>query len=239
MTLLCIMRLSYKNSARNVLLATIPPTFAAVRNTYSGLSRVKKPTTALVSRRSNSDEVLRTRFENPSIWSCLRMAEPTAISSTNSSNSRYAAESAASSLKRARHLFSNVDSVFVPAHVDSIEAEIVRRRERLQPLGGLSSSRSSTGSGASLKLMTNTIAPGVGGILTTASTTTSSAVHTTETTTGNSSAIHQNALVHKSSMNIPTPTWHAPWKLSTVLSSHLGWVRCIFSRCQHLRRYAR
>jgi pleiotropic regulator 1 len=28
-------------------------------------------------------------------------------------------------------------------------------------------------------------------------------------------------------MNIPTPKWHAPWKLSTVLSSHLGWVQSI------------
>jgi pleiotropic regulator 1 len=27
--------------------------------------------------------------------------------------------------------------------------------------------------------------------------------------------------------NIPNPQWHAPWKLSTVLSSHLGWVRSI------------
>lgn len=27
--------------------------------------------------------------------------------------------------------------------------------------------------------------------------------------------------------NVPTPAWHAPWKLSTVLASHLGWVRCI------------
>ena len=30
-----------------------------------------------------------------------------------------------------------------------------------------------------------------------------------------------------SSTNIPTPKWHAPWKLSTVISSHLGWVRSI------------
>lgn len=29
------------------------------------------------------------------------------------------------------------------------------------------------------------------------------------------------------SVHIPTPSWHAPWKLSTVLSSHLGWVRSI------------
>jgi pleiotropic regulator 1 len=27
--------------------------------------------------------------------------------------------------------------------------------------------------------------------------------------------------------HIPTPAWHAPWKLATVLSSHLGWVRSI------------
>ena len=30
-----------------------------------------------------------------------------------------------------------------------------------------------------------------------------------------------------SKTSIPTPKWHAPWKLSTVLSSHLGWVRSI------------
>ena len=28
-------------------------------------------------------------------------------------------------------------------------------------------------------------------------------------------------------INIPTPKWHAPWKLSTVISSHLGWVRSV------------
>jgi len=28
-------------------------------------------------------------------------------------------------------------------------------------------------------------------------------------------------------VDIPTPQWHAPWKLSTVLSSHLGWVRSL------------
>eukprot|EP00804_Cyclotella_cryptica_P020153 CCRYP_014926-RA/>CCRYP_014926-RA protein AED:0.08 eAED:0.08 QI:0/0.33/0.25/1/1/1/4/1266/439 len=30
-----------------------------------------------------------------------------------------------------------------------------------------------------------------------------------------------------SNTNIPTPKWHAPWRLSTVLSSHLGWVRSV------------
>ena len=26
---------------------------------------------------------------------------------------------------------------------------------------------------------------------------------------------------------VPTPTWHAPWELSSVVSGHLGWVRSI------------
>ena len=30
-----------------------------------------------------------------------------------------------------------------------------------------------------------------------------------------------------SNANIPTPQWHAPCKLSTVISSHLGWVRSV------------
>jgi WD40 repeat protein len=38
-------------------------------------------------------------------------------------------------------------------------------------------------------------------------------------------------LVKKSSTftktSVPTPKWHAPWELTTVLSSHLGWVRSI------------
>lgn len=31
----------------------------------------------------------------------------------------------------------------------------------------------------------------------------------------------------KENTTIPTPKWHAPWRLSTVISSHLGWVRSI------------
>lgn len=30
-----------------------------------------------------------------------------------------------------------------------------------------------------------------------------------------------------STTRIPQPKWHAPWRLSTVISSHLGWVRSI------------
>lgn len=31
----------------------------------------------------------------------------------------------------------------------------------------------------------------------------------------------------KENTSIPTPKWHAPWRLSTVISSHLGWVRSV------------
>mmetsp|Transcript_60076 Transcript_60076/g.178133 ORF Transcript_60076/g.178133 Transcript_60076/m.178133 type:complete len:533 (-) Transcript_60076:93-1691(-) len=35
-------------------------------------------------------------------------------------------------------------------------------------------------------------------------------------------------LVKKSATaKVPTPKWHAPWRLTTVLSSHLGWVRSV------------
>ena len=36
-----------------------------------------------------------------------------------------------------------------------------------------------------------------------------------------------NGPQQRGAVAIPTPTWHAPWKLSTVLSSHLGWVRSL------------
>ena len=31
----------------------------------------------------------------------------------------------------------------------------------------------------------------------------------------------------KESRKLNKPTWHAPWKLKTVLSGHSGWVRCL------------
>lgn len=45
----------------------------------------------------------------------------------------------------------------------------------------------------------------------------------TTTTTTNSGM----QLIPKKAPSIPKPTWHAPWKLSRVISGHLGWVRCI------------
>ena len=58
---------------------------------------------------------------------------------------------------------------------------------------------------------------------------------TVQTTSSSSAKPSGNSngeiLVKKSTkftnISIPTPQWHAPWQLSTVLSSHLGWVRSI------------
>jgi hypothetical protein len=53
-TLLWIIRLSYRNSPGDCMFAMIPPTRAAARNTYSGFSSEKNSFTVGVSRRSSS-----------------------------------------------------------------------------------------------------------------------------------------------------------------------------------------
>lgn len=35
------------------------------------------------------------------------------------------------------------------------------------------------------------------------------------------------ALQSRKPMLMPKPNWHAPWKLSRVISGHMGWVRCV------------
>lgn len=150
------------------------------------------------------------------------------MASTSSSTS-YAADSASTSLKRARHLFVT-DPNFVPPSDPEVEAAATRRRRRQR--GNLvdeESSRTTTAkekqqASSAIQLVSATAteaAPKVspptgGGILT--------------TTTPKSSSEEGGILASRSDsskMNIPTPQWHAPWKLSTVLSSHLGWVQSI------------
>src|SRR5665213_841334 len=53
-TLVAMIRLSYRNSARSVSLATMPPTLAAARNTACGRLAANQPDTAAWSRRSTS-----------------------------------------------------------------------------------------------------------------------------------------------------------------------------------------
>ena len=35
------------------------------------------------------------------------------------------------------------------------------------------------------------------------------------------------ALMKEKTSDLPIPKWHAPWRLSAVISGHLGWVRSI------------
>lgn len=53
-----------------------------------------------------------------------------------------------------------------------------------------------------------------------------------QTAASSTSGTTENQILVKKSTrftntSIPTPQWHAPWQLSTVISSHLGWVRSI------------
>ncbi|ABT16419.1 hypothetical protein ATCV1_z285R [Acanthocystis turfacea chlorella virus 1] len=77
MTFVCIMRLSLINSPLRVLFAWMPPTFAAARKTYSGRSAVKNLSTAEVSRKSSSFEVLVITFVYSSFLRSLTMELPT------------------------------------------------------------------------------------------------------------------------------------------------------------------
>ena len=153
--------------------------------------------------------------------------------------SGYAAESAESSYKRARVLFGqSARSVFLPAvDPDIREASLERRRRQAQ--GGVAKDAaaqsfkpkpqnalvvaSSDNEGTDSKTKhppLNSTANALARIDDTQS------QRTTATNT-NTNRILVKSRDNSSRTNISTPTWHSPWKLSTVLSSHLGWVRSI------------
>lgn len=60
-----------------MLLAWIPPTFAAASTTYWGFSAAKKDSTSDWRVRSSSAWVRTTRLVKPKDWSLPSMAEPT------------------------------------------------------------------------------------------------------------------------------------------------------------------
>lgn len=35
------------------------------------------------------------------------------------------------------------------------------------------------------------------------------------------------AIIARKNKHIPKVSWHPPWKLQSVVSGHLGWVRCV------------
>eukprot|EP00980_Cylindrotheca_fusiformis_P011097 scaffold2553_cov138-Cylindrotheca_fusiformis.AAC.5 len=140
--------------------------------------------------------------------------------------------SAQNSLKRARILYDvNPEAAFIPRTDQTIlQASIARRKRGARP----QQQRDQAASSSALALVTdntNTMRPITPSVKSTDGT--SNALVRTDTrnipdeTKNASSGILVNSTKAKNKLKIPTPTWHAPWKLSTVLSSHLGWVRSI------------
>ena len=148
------------------------------------------------------------------------------------------------SLKRARYLFDTGDpsSVFVPSPDPVLDNRAKDRRRRLlegskhsfdastQDTQETTSNRALVAIGNSSDAIEGTNLPKllpkneltvIGGV-----------GSRTESEKGEDVAPSAGILVRStseraSSMHIPTPQWHAPWKLATVLSSHLGWVRSL------------
>lgn len=172
-----------------------------------------------------------------------------------------AAESASTSLKRARHLFdsnNNPASVFLPSIDPEIQSLAVQRRKQ-QRYGEWTSVASDTTkkdavqqSASQSIVVVSTVNNNDDDNDNETKTMNHPAIDSTSsvlarihndndaastkppppsTTTGTTGGILVPSLQRGASAtgptHIPTPVWHAPWKLTTVLSSHLGWVRSI------------
>jgi pleiotropic regulator 1 len=175
------------------------------------------------------------------------MADSTSSASSSSGLELDVASCAASSLKRSRILFGATHA-FVPTLRGGDDATdlLVRNgqnRRRRIPGGtataaaaaaahgipaGTSSSQAlvvaagtrtggSTKSNAASTSMTASIVPSQKGVPGNSNTDKSSGI-----------LVPTNEFSHKRrNVDATPPAWHAPWKLSAVLSSHLGWVRSI------------
>jgi pleiotropic regulator 1 len=170
------------------------------------------------------------------------------MSATTESNAAvgYAAASAATSLKRARIVFQSSspddndnddDTPFLPLVDATARTAALERQGRLRvprmPTMAISATSAVSLPGgvalnatktSELKLLTTTTPLHSAGSVTAAKANQIVALQSGNDANGSEGGILMKA---PSAISIPTPTWHAPWKLSTVLSSHLGWVRCL------------
>jgi pleiotropic regulator 1 len=181
---------------------------------------------------------------------CLDMSESLSL----------AAESARLSLKRSRLLFDNGNptSVYVPSL--TVNPELARRRRsRMPPLQnelanvGTSSALKPTTTESRALIVTshknddeennNNNNPQRERPLVTSTASALALLRDPQTSAAAAAPAPENRILTSrtpgsSSIYIPTPTWHAPWKLATVLSSHLGWVRCLALEPTHNRLLA-
>jgi len=150
--------------------------------------------------------------------------------------------SAKNSLKRSRILYAtNPQNAFIPTTDPIVLQSSIDRRRKTRIIRN-QINRQTSGSNGTLAIVAAADHSGDNGSALKMNPVPSSALAVQHQGTGQEDSKKKNLkndnqggggiLVksNKSSSNrvkIPTPTWHAPWKLSTVLSSHLGWVRSI------------
>jgi pleiotropic regulator 1 len=139
---------------------------------------------------------------------------------------KYAAQSAVQSWKRARYLFPDSDTgeqhPLPPMMDDPNLRQMALDRRRRQRGSGTSATIIPTATSQSQLVVASKIIHS-----TTHTTTGPSMSSTSDTAIGTLTRSTTATPTKTTMMTMTTPHWHAPWKLSTVLSSHLGWVRCI------------
>lgn len=153
------------------------------------------------------------------------------------SQQQLCARSADATLKRARILYAP-QFVENSTSAESIRQSALARRKRLR-FGTATDDASSTSTTALVVSSSNSNSKN------TSQQQASSSVLTAvvqDSDSKNQTHDSETRILTKSSQinntHIPTPTWHAPWKLHTVISSHLGWVRSLALEPVHNRLLA-
>ena len=154
-------------------------------------------------------------------------------------------EAAKTSLTRSRLLFDTGDKqrVFCPAVDSQLQKASLQRRRRRRPDSNSKTLKKSKATSSALVVQTvrddededETVEETTTVPVTTSTSSVLARLDDTPSASSSSAAGGGGGILVRSSNNnnnqddstIPRPKWHAPWKLSTVLSSHLGWVRSI------------
>ena len=154
---------------------------------------------------------------------------------TRNNNKPEIPEAALTSLKRARRLFQSATLPVVDADIEA--ASRARRRRyltgRLEVVQDATKNKAKKKANSSALVTTveSVTEPNTKTALTVKEASSPSmpfASNPNNNTTGAGILVKaEGGTARSSALDIPTPTWHAPWKLATVLSSHLGWVRSL------------
>lgn len=176
-----------------------------------------------------------------------KSSSPTEVTTKNDD---LAAESAHTSLKRARMLFAAPELGVVDADIEALSKQRRRRfltgqASPVEQGGSATKSKTKANAGNALVAVNKNSTGSSGGASTLETVNEGGAVvlRSSEEEGGSTPVVSNRTKTRgggilvksddasgsssRGNVNIPTPEWHAPWKLSTVLSSHLGWVRSL------------